>query len=99
MKCIPLVLALTLTACTSVPKDAAHAEGDLIIAEMAAQTSFNAAKPHLTAAQVTSGQKALDEWLAALVAADNARKAGDAAATATALANAAKAQAAAPKGN
>lgn len=88
--------ALVLASCAT-PKDALHAEADMIVAEMASQNAFNAAKPHLTPAQVKSGQDALDSWLAALVAADTARKAGNAAAETAALADAAKAQAVAPK--
>lgn len=97
MKIAIILAALALTACASAPKDVLHAEGDMIIAEMAAQNAFNTAKSHMAPAQVASGQKALDEWLAALVAADNARKAGDAAAENAALANAAKAQSTASK--
>ncbi len=96
MKHLILAVALAaapLSACVGVPKDALHAIGDLAIAEGQAQVAFNAAKPRLTAAQAASGQKALDDWLAGLLAADAARKAGDTVKANAALSAAASAQA------
>ncbi len=67
-------------------------EGDLTAAYIAAQSSFNEMRSRLPVSSQTAVQAALDRWLAAIHAADDARKKLDNAGLALALANAERAK-------